>query len=119
MRWKEAAKQLKQEVNTVYWAARHPRTPWWAKAWILLVVAYVLSPIDLIPDFIPVLGYLDDLLLIPLGLYFAVKLIPADVLEESRKLASEKPASSLQLLGAAIIIFFWIVVILLITVSIA
>ncbi|MCI0709148.1 MAG: DUF1232 domain-containing protein [Chloroflexi bacterium] len=119
MRWKEAATQLKQEVNAIYWSARHPRTSWWAKVWILLVVAYAISPIDLIPDFIPVLGYLDDLLLIPIGLYIAIQLIPPDVLVESRKMASEKPASSLPLLGAAIIVFFWIVVILLITVSIA
>jgi len=90
--------------------------PWYAKAFIALVVAYAFSPIDLIPDFIPVLGYLDDLVLIPLGVAAAVRMIPAQVMEESREKAEryldeEKPI--VRWMGAAIIVF-WVVMILLI-----
>jgi uncharacterized membrane protein YkvA (DUF1232 family) len=76
------ARALKKQVLTVYLVARHPRTPWPAKAIAALTVAYALSPIDLIPDFIPVLGLVDDLLLIPLGLWLVLKLTPADVRED-------------------------------------
>ena len=83
--WKDRAKTLKRETFTLYLACRHPRVPWYAKLLALIVVAYALSPIDLIPDFIPVLGYLDDLVLIPLGLMLVIRLIPADVLAECRQ----------------------------------
>ena len=76
--------RLKREIHALALAARHPRTPWYAKALIGGVVAYALSPIDLIPDFIPVLGYLDDLVLVPLGIVAAVKLVPPDVMAECR-----------------------------------
>lgn len=75
-RW---AKKLKSDIYALYLASRHPQTPWAAKFVIVAVVAYALSPIDLIPDFIPVIGYLDDLLLLPLGIALAIKLIPAQV----------------------------------------
>ena len=87
--WKERAKKLKTEIQALLIAYRDPRTPWTARACVWLVVAYALSPIDLIPDFIPVLGYLDDLLLLPLGIGLALRLIPADVMEEARKKAAQ------------------------------
>lgn len=83
----KGARHLKRETYTLYLAYRDPRTPWFAKAFSALVVAYALSPLDLIPDFIPVLGYLDDLVLVPLGIYFAVKMIPADIYQEAREQA--------------------------------
>jgi uncharacterized membrane protein YkvA (DUF1232 family) len=75
---------LQNETFALYLAGRHPRTPWYAKAFIAGVVAYAISPIDLIPDFIPVLGYLDDLILVPLGIVIAIRMIPPDVLAECR-----------------------------------
>lgn len=83
--WKDRAKALKRDTFTLYLACRHPRVPWYAKLLALVVVAYALSPIDLIPDFIPILGYLDDLVLIPLGLMLVIRLIPADVFVECRQ----------------------------------
>ena len=86
---KHHAKSLKGEIHAIYLAARDPRTPWYAKAVVACVVAYAVSPIDLIPDFIPLLGYLDDLILLPLGIYLAIKLIPAAVLADARLRAAE------------------------------
>ena len=103
------AKSLKQQTLVVYFAARDPRTPWPVRLLALVVAAYALSPIDLIPDFIPVLGYLDDLLLIPLGLALVVRLTPPEVLitaREQARTASEKPVSRGM---AAVIVVFWIV----------
>lgn len=82
--WQAAVRRLKLEVYALYFAARHPRTPWYAKLMALVVVAYALSPLDLIPDFVPVLGYLDDLLLLPLGIALALRLTPRAVLAECR-----------------------------------
>ena len=90
------ARSLKQQTLAVYFAARDPRTPWLARILALLVVAYALSPIDLIPDFVPVLGYVDDLIVVPLGLALVVRLVPRDVMESSRDRArttSEQPVS--------------------------
>ena len=81
------AKRLKIEVHALYLACRDPRVPWLAKAIAIFVVAYALSPIDLIPDFVPVFGYLDDLIIVPLGIMLARRLIPADVMEECRAAA--------------------------------
>ncbi len=83
-RWKQLAKGLKTETYAIYLASKDPRVPWYAKALILFVVAHTFSPIDLIPDFIPVIGYLDDLIITPLGIALAFKLIPKDVLAECR-----------------------------------
>ena len=80
---------LKKEIRVLYLAYKHPGVPWYAKAFTALVIAYALSPIDLIPDFIPVLGYLDDLILIPLGIAAAIRMIPQNVLEECREQAEE------------------------------
>lgn len=90
------ARAIKRDVHAVYLAARDPRTPWYAKGLALGVAGYALSPIDLIPDFIPVLGYLDDVIIVPLGIMAVVKLIPPDVMAEHRAAASvaaERPIS--------------------------
>ena len=86
---KKRAKRLKTELRALYLAYGDPRVPWYAGALAVVVVAYAFSPIDLIPDFIPVLGYLDDLVLIPLGIALTIRLIPPAVLEECRRKARE------------------------------
>ncbi len=87
--WKQRARQLKLETYTVYLAYRDPRVPWYAKLLAACVVAYAFSPIDLIPDPVPILGYLDDLVLIPLGIAVVIRLIPPDVIAECRIKAQE------------------------------
>ena len=109
--WKQKAKKLKKETYALYLAVKDPRTPWYAKAFAGFVVANAFSPIDLVPDFIPILGYLDDLILIPLGIALSIRMIPAEVLEESRQQAETaftdgKPVSRA---GAAAIIVLWLV----------
>lgn len=102
------AHSIKRDTVALYLATRDPRTPWYAKALAGVVVAYALSPIDLIPDFIPVVGYLDDLLLLPLGIWVAIKLIPAQVMEENRARAaivSDRPVSRT---AAVAIVAIWI-----------
>lgn len=107
---KDRARRLKAETFALYLAARHPETPWYARLLVAAIVAYALSPIDLIPDFIPVVGYLDDLILIPIGIALAIKLIPDSVLAECRARAIEtmqngKPQSRA---AAAVIITIWL-----------
>ena len=92
--WKDWAKALKSQVYTLYLACRDPRVPWYAKAFGAMVVAYALSPIDLIPDFVPVLGYLDDIVLIPLGIMIAMKMIPKEIMEECKRKAVVALSSS-------------------------
>jgi len=87
--WRQRARRLKTETYALYLAYRDPRTPWYARLLAACVVAYAVSPIDLIPDFVPVLGYLDDLLLVPLGIALALKLIPAPVMAECRARARD------------------------------
>ncbi len=87
--WKKRARALKVQTFALYFAYRDPRTPWYAKAFTALVVAYAFSPIDLIPDFIPLLGYLDDFVLIPLGVSLAVRMIPAQVMEACQAKAED------------------------------
>ena len=103
-----AAKRLKREVLTLYCAARDQRTPLLARGLALLVVAYALSPIDLIPDFIPVLGLLDDLILVPIGVWMVIKLIPAQVLDDARESASQLEAKPVSHAGLAIIVALWL-----------
>lgn len=108
---KQRAHDLQQETFVLYLAARHRDTPWYAKAFVAAVVAYALSPIDLIPDFIPVVGYLDDLILIPLGIALAVRMVPAAVLDECRAHAADafsdgKPVSRI---AGVVIVIVWIV----------
>jgi uncharacterized membrane protein YkvA (DUF1232 family) len=106
-RWREWARGLKSSATTLSLAARHPRTPWYAKAMALMVVGYAFSPIDLIPDFIPVLGLLDDLLLLPLGIWLTRRMIPPDVWEECRARAghAERPRSWV---ATVVIVWVWI-----------
>ena len=106
--WRSWARTIKRDAHALYLAARDPRVPWYAKALAIAVAAYALSPIDLIPDFIPVLGYLDDLLIVPAGIALVVWLIPAGIMAEHREmaaLAQERPVSRA---GAATIVVFWI-----------
>ncbi|MFT3892136.1 MAG: YkvA family protein [Anaerolineales bacterium] len=110
---KSRARALKNEAYAVYLAAKDPRTPWYAKALIFFVVAHTFSPIDLIPDFIPILGYLDDLIITPGGLWLAVRMIPPEVLEEARKTASTHSFDRrVGYVGMAIIIAVWIVILI-------
>jgi uncharacterized membrane protein YkvA (DUF1232 family) len=107
--WRRRALELRRDVMALYLACRDPRVPWHAKAFAAVLVAYALSPIDLIPDFIPVLGYLDELVLLPIGVLLAVKMIPAEILAEHReraRLAVQRPTSRV---GAAIIVTVWLV----------
>jgi uncharacterized membrane protein YkvA (DUF1232 family) len=118
--WKSRVKQLKTETYAIYLASKDPRVPWYAKALIVFVVVHTFSPIDLIPDFIPVLGYLDDLIITPLGIVLAIKMIPPDVLGECREEArqvirQEKPTSWW---GAAIVVAIWFLMILLVVFTI-
>jgi uncharacterized membrane protein YkvA (DUF1232 family) len=108
--WKRRAKQLKTETYSIYLAYKDPRTPWYARLFAACVVGYAFSPIDLIPDPIPVLGYLDDLILVPLGLALALKMIPPSVLDECRARAEEamredKPTNWA---AAAVIMAIWL-----------
>jgi uncharacterized membrane protein YkvA (DUF1232 family) len=102
------ARSIKRDTHAVYLAARDPRTPWLAKALALLIAAYALSPIDLIPDFIPVLGYLDELILLPLGLLLVVRLVPEAVMEEARAAARAAEGRPVSRVGAALIVAAWI-----------
>ena len=109
LQWlKGKARLLKRDVVALYFAARDPRTPRAAKLFIALVVAYALSPIDLIPDFIPVLGYLDDLILVPLGIAIALRMVPPGVLAESREKADTLSHKPKNWFAAAIIVLLWL-----------
>jgi len=106
--WKSRAKGLKSEVYALYLACKDPRTPWYAKAFAAMVLGYALSPIDLIPDFIPVLGYLDDLVIVPAGMALLIRMIPKEVLEECRERARNASRRKLKNWTAgAIIILIW------------
>lgn len=107
-RIKEWARTIKRDVHALYLAARDPRTPWYAKALALGIAAYALSPIDLIPDFIPVLGYLDDALLLPLAIMLAVRLVPPDVMAEHRAAAARTEGRSVSRVGAAVVAALWL-----------
>jgi uncharacterized membrane protein YkvA (DUF1232 family) len=107
------ARYLKAETFALYLAARHTGTPWYAKLIVAAIVAYVLSPLDLIPDFVPILGYLDDLVLIPLGVTLAIKMIPPAVMSECRErarevMANDKPVSGL---AGAVIVFIGVILV--------
>jgi len=111
--WEAKSKQLKREIYALYLAYKHPRTAWYAKALAALIIGYALSPIDLIPDFIPVLGYLDDLIIIPAGIALLIKIIPRDILEECRAkaqsdLLNRKPKNWI---AAIIVVLVWLLAI--------
>jgi uncharacterized membrane protein YkvA (DUF1232 family) len=108
--WQQRVRHLKGETYALYLAYKDPRVPWYARLWVVIVVSYYFSPIDLIPDFIPLIGYLDDLVLIPLGVLLAVKMIPTDVMAECRErarseLAEGKPVSRA---AAVVMVGFWL-----------
>jgi uncharacterized membrane protein YkvA (DUF1232 family) len=109
--FKSRLEALKRETFALYLAARHPGTPWYAKAFVAVVVAYAVSPIDLIPDFIPVLGFLDDLVLLPVGIWIAIRMIPPAVLDECRARAGESMGQG-QASGraaAVVVVAIWLV----------
>jgi uncharacterized membrane protein YkvA (DUF1232 family) len=106
---KHWARGIKGDVNALYLASRDPRVPWYAKLLAILVAGYALSPIDLIPDFIPVLGFLDDIILVPLGVLLVIRLIPADIMAEHRRHAAAAQAKPISRIAAAFIVGVWIV----------
>lgn len=108
---KQRVRYLKAETFALYLAARDPRTPWYAKLLVAGIVAYALSPIDLIPDFVPVLGYLDDLILLPMGITLAIKLVPKSVLAECRARAQEtiQNGGPVSRVAGAVIVVIWLV----------
>jgi uncharacterized membrane protein YkvA (DUF1232 family) len=108
MNLREWARALKRDVVAIWLAARDPRTPWYAKALAVCVAAYALSPIDLIPDFIPVLGYLDEVIILPLGIWLVARMIPPRLMAEYRRKAAtivEQPRGKI---AAALFILIWV-----------
>jgi uncharacterized membrane protein YkvA (DUF1232 family) len=109
-RLKHWAEALTRDVLAVWIAARDPRVPWPAKVLALTVAAYALSPIDLIPDFIPVLGYLDDLILVPLGIVVVVRMIAAPLMAEFRETAAARTGRPRSIAGAVIVVVIWLLI---------
>jgi len=105
---KQWAKALKKEIVVVWLVAKHERTPVWIKLLALMIAAYALSPIDLIPDFIPVLGYLDDLIIVPLGLLLVIKLTPKEIIDDCRIRASLLAERPVNRWAAGVIILIWL-----------
>jgi uncharacterized membrane protein YkvA (DUF1232 family) len=103
-RW---ARRLKIEIYALYLAYRDPRVPWYARVFAALVVGYAFSPIDLIPDVIPVLGYLDDLLVVPLGIALAIRMIPSPVLAECREVARNAKDRPVNKVAAVVVVAIW------------
>jgi len=109
MSLREWARSIKREIHAVYLATRDPRVPWYAKALGICVTAYALSPIDLIPDFIPILGYLDDLIIVPLGVWLVVMMIPANVMTEYRVIAATAAERPVSKVSAVAIVTLWVI----------
>src|SRR6201997_3530457 len=107
-RWKEWARTIRRDAHALYLAARDPRVPWYAKALAIAVAAYAASPIDLIPDFIPVVGYVDDLIIVPLGLWMVISLIPEELMQEYRARADEAASRPTSIGGMIAIVLLWI-----------
>ena len=107
-RLRDWARSLKRDVIALWIAGRDPRTPWYAKLLAASIAAYALSPIDLIPDFIPVLGYLDDLVIVPLGIALAIRLVPPELMAEFRAEASRRAAKPGGRAGAIAIVALWV-----------
>jgi uncharacterized membrane protein YkvA (DUF1232 family) len=107
-RIKPWARGLKRDAHAIYLASRDPRVPWYAKALAVAVAGYALSPIDLIPDFIPIIGYLDDLVILPLGIWLVVALIPREITVEYRAKADEAGRRPVSRAGMMAIILLWI-----------
>ena len=105
----EWARAIQRDMHATYLAARDPRVPWYAKAIALGVAAYALSPIDLIPDFIPVIGYLDDLVIVTLGILLVIKLVPPHLMAEHRAAAAAASEQPKSLAGAMMVVTFWLI----------
>ena len=110
--WKLWAKQIKTDIVAIFLAVQDKRVPWYAKAIALLVVGYAFSPIDLVPDFIPILGYIDDLVILPFGIKLVISLIPEPILAEYRKKAKNLKADVKRKswIAAAVIVALWIII---------
>jgi len=119
--WRLRAKELKRETYALCLAFRDPRVPWYARLFVAAVVAYAFSPIDLIPDFIPVLGYVDDLLLVPVGIALALKMVPEAVMDECRHKAQEVMAQGrpTNWVAAGVIVVIWVLCIALVVAALA
>jgi uncharacterized membrane protein YkvA (DUF1232 family) len=119
-RIKAYSRKLKKELGALYIAFKRNDVPWYAKAVLAIVLGYALSPIDLIPDFIPILGYVDDLILIPLGIALVIYLIPPDIMETCRRQAEAAHAmdKSSHWLAGTVIIGIWILIIVIITMQV-
>ena len=107
IRLKEWARLVKRDVHALYLASRDARVPWYAKVLAMAVAAYALSPIDLIPDFIPVLGYLDDIIIVPLGILLVVRLIPPEIMAEHRKAAAAAQQHPVSRTAGVVIVVIW------------
>jgi len=105
---RDKARLLKRETLTLYFAARDAHTPWYAKLYLGIVVAYALSPVDLIPDFIPVLGFLDEVILLPFALALGLKMLPVEVIDRARTRAQEVHGRPRNFVAAAVIVLLWI-----------
>jgi uncharacterized membrane protein YkvA (DUF1232 family) len=106
---KQWARVVKRDTHAIYLAARDPRVPWYVKTLAFVVAGYALSPIDLIPDFIPVIGYLDDVILVPLGIAMVVKLIPPEIMAEHRSLAAAAQDGPVSRSTAIVILIVWMI----------
>lgn len=108
---KNKVSNLKKETYTLYLVYKHPQISWWKRLFLGVVIGYAFCPIDLVPDFIPVLGYLDDLVLVPLGISVALRLIPKEIVDECRKKASEEELEEVPIgkKTALVIILIWII----------
>jgi uncharacterized membrane protein YkvA (DUF1232 family) len=109
--WKRWACTIKRDAYALYLAAKDPRVPWFAKALAIAVAAYALSPLDLIPDFVPVLGYLDDLIIVPAGIALAIMLIPPDIMAQHRDMAMAAQDRPVNWAAGAAIVIIWLLVI--------
>jgi uncharacterized membrane protein YkvA (DUF1232 family) len=109
-RFKECVRLLKRDTIALYVVARDPRTPWYVRVLAGVVAAYALSPLDLIPDFIPILGYLDDLILVPAGIALVLRLVPVEVLSDCRERATARAERPISRVGAAAMIGIWLAV---------
>jgi uncharacterized membrane protein YkvA (DUF1232 family) len=107
-RFKERVRILKRDTIALYLVARDPRTPWYVRVLAGVVVAYALSPFDLIPDFIPILGYLDDLILVPAGIALVLRLVPAELMADCREKATARAERPISRVGAAVVISIWL-----------
>jgi|SRR5262245_31219666 len=110
-KWKQWTRTIKRDAHALYLAARDPRVPWYAKAVAIAVAAYALSPVDLIPDFVPVLGYLDDLIIVPAGIALVIYLIPPEIMAQHRNMAIVAQDRPVSRVAGAVIVTIWILAI--------